>query len=61
VAYKVLGVGRKGKSTLTKWSCGCQNIRVGTKEFHGQFTKPECGNVFIIADGKTHNIYEAKK
>jgi hypothetical protein len=52
---------RKGRSTLKKWTCGCQNIRVGTKEFHGQCTKPECGNVFIVADGKTHNIYESSK
>jgi hypothetical protein len=51
---------RRGKSTLTKWTCGCQNIRVGTKEFHGQCTKPECGNVFVIEYGKTHNIYTAK-
>src|SRR6266498_3460072 len=28
----------KGRSTLTKWSCGCQNIRVGTKEFYGRCT-----------------------
>ena len=30
---------RKGRSTLSKWSCGCQNARVGTKEFHAQCLK----------------------
>ena len=35
---------RKGRSTLAKWSCGCQNVRVGTKEFHAQCTR--CGNPF---------------
>jgi len=35
---------RKGRSTLSKWSCGCQNVRVGTKEFHAQCTI--CGNLF---------------
>jgi hypothetical protein len=39
---------RKGRSTLSKWSCGCQNARVGTKEFHAQCLK--CRNVFVKVD-----------
>ena len=50
---------RKGRSTLTKWTCGCQNVRVGTKEFNARCTHEDCGNVFIIAD--KGNIYKAKK
>lgn len=38
------GKEREGRSTLSKWSCGCQNVRVGTKEFHAQCLR--CGNVF---------------
>lgn len=34
---------RKGRSTLSKWSCGCQNVRVGTKEFHARCTR--CGKI----------------
>jgi hypothetical protein len=37
---------RKGQSTLRKWSCGCQNVRVGTHEFHAQCLK--CGNLFVL-------------
>ena len=51
----------KGRSTLSKWTCGCQNIRVGTKEFYGQCTKEECGHTFVKADGLTHPIYESPK
>jgi hypothetical protein len=39
---------RRGRSTLVKWSCGCQNVRVGTKEFHAQCLK--CGRVFERVD-----------
>ena len=35
---------RKGRSTLSKWSCGCQNMRVGRKEFYARCTI--CGNLF---------------
>ena len=35
---------RRGSSTLTKWSCGCQNVRVGTKEFYASCTR--CGHAF---------------
>ncbi|MGI6379312.1 MAG: SprT-like domain-containing protein [Anaerolineae bacterium] len=35
----------RGRSTLNKWSCGCQNVRVGTKEFHACCTR--CGHAFI--------------
>lgn len=40
-----LGKERRGESTLSKWSCGCQNVRVGTKDFQAQCLK--CGNVFV--------------
>lgn len=39
---------RRGRSTLTKWSCGCQNVRVGTKEFFASCTR--CGHAFIKAE-----------
>ena len=51
----------KGRSSLSKWSCGCQNIRVGTKEFSGRCTKPECGNVFIKMDGVNETIYQTNE
>jgi len=43
------GKEREGRSTLSKWSCGCQNVRVGTKEFFACCLK--CGNIFVRADG----------
>jgi hypothetical protein len=51
------GQERKGTSTLSKWSCGCQNVRVGTKEFHAQCLK--CGNVFVKAGSPQQDIYHA--
>ena len=38
----------RGRSTLAKWSCGCQNVRVGTKAFEACCLK--CGNVFRRVD-----------
>jgi predicted SprT family Zn-dependent metalloprotease len=32
------------KNKLARWSCGCQNVRVGTKQFQAICTK--CGNAF---------------
>lgn len=46
------GKEKKGRSSLTKWTCGCQNVRVGTKEFYA--TCDKCGNKFhpeILAQG----------
>jgi hypothetical protein len=34
----------KGKSTLTKWSCGCTNVRCGKADFRARCLK--CGNEF---------------
>jgi hypothetical protein len=48
----------KGKSTLSKWSCGCQNVRVGTKDFDAQCLR--CGSVFVRMDGQEHTVYRAK-
>ena len=39
---------RRGRSTLAKWSCGCQNARVGAKEFQACCLK--CGRVFVRVD-----------
>ena len=39
------GEERRGSSTLTKWSCGCQNVRVGTKAFYASCTR--CGQPFV--------------
>jgi hypothetical protein len=44
------GKDRKGTSTLDKWSCGCQNARIGAKEFHAVCTK--CNNPFIKVEAK---------
>lgn len=44
------GKERKGRSTMAKWSCGCQNVRVGTKGFHACCTR--CGNAFVKAEGR---------
>jgi len=42
---------RRGSSTLSKWSCGCQNVRVGTREFYACCTR--CGHAFIkVAPGQ---------
>ncbi len=38
----------KGKSKLKKWSCGCQNARVGKSEFHASCNL--CGNQFEICE-----------
>ena len=45
---------RKGGSTLSKWSCGCQNVRVGTKEFHARCTR--CGNPFARVEKVAANV-----
>ncbi|MBC7076709.1 MAG: hypothetical protein H5T92_00110 [Synergistales bacterium] len=51
---------RKGRSTLTKWSCGCQNVRVGTKEFYARCTR--CGELFVRVDGRgSQTLYEARE
>ena len=47
----------KGRSSLSKWSCGCQNARIGAQEFDA--TCNRCGNVFIRIDGKAHTVYKA--
>jgi hypothetical protein len=53
ILIDLMGKGKKGRSSLTKWTCGCQNVRVGTKEFFA--TCDKCGNQFhpaeILAQG----------
>ena len=39
---------RRGRSTLTKWTCGCQNVRVGRREFFASCTR--CGHAFVKVD-----------
>ncbi len=39
-----LGKEQNGKSSLSKWSCGCQNVRVGTKDFFA--TCDKCNRKF---------------
>ncbi len=40
----------KGKSTLTKWECGCgQKIRVGKKDWPGATCKA-CGTAYVMND-----------
>lgn len=46
----------QGRSTLRKWSCGCQNVRVGTAEFHAQCLR--CGNVFELVSPQQHQAAE---
>ena len=48
------GSRERGRSTLSKWSCGCQNVRVGTKEFFACCTR--CGSTFVKVepDGQEH-------
>jgi hypothetical protein len=42
-----IGKKRKGNSSLTKYSCGCQNAWIGSAEFKAMCMK--CGNVFVQA------------
>jgi hypothetical protein len=42
-----IGKKRKGRSSLTKWSCGCQNAWIGSAEFYALCVK--CGNPFLPA------------
>jgi len=53
---------RRGSSTLSKWTCGCQNVRVGTREFYACCTR--CGNTFtrvgnsanLASKGDNHQV-----
>ena len=38
----------KGKSSLSKWSCGCTNIRVGVRDLEALCLK--CGDLFRVKD-----------
>lgn len=42
-----IGKKRKGKSSLTKYTCGCQNAWIGSAEFAA--TCDKCGNEFVKA------------
>lgn len=42
-----IGKKRKGRSSLSKWSCGCQNAWIGSAEFRAMCMN--CGNVFVRA------------
>lgn len=45
--YFEVGRKRKGRSSLTKYSCGCQNAWIGASEFAARCER--CGNEFIQA------------
>jgi hypothetical protein len=47
---------RRAQSPLSKWSCGCQNIRVGTREFCAQCLRS--GNLSVRFDQQTANRSE---
>ena len=49
----------KGRSSLSRWSCGCQNARIGAKEFDA--TCNRCGNVFVQLGSTNQTIYSADK
>ena len=40
----------RGRSTLTKWSCGCQSVRTGRREFYACCTR--CGKTFEQAEAQ---------
>lgn len=42
-----IGKKRKGRSSLTKYTCGCQNAWIGASEFAARCTR--CGNDFVMA------------
>jgi hypothetical protein len=42
-----IGKKRKGRSSLTKYSCGCQNAWIGAAEFAARCER--CGNEFVKA------------
>lgn len=49
----------KGRSTLTKWTCGCgEKVRVGKRDWAGAICK-RCGTEYVRDDELTHTIYSA--
>ena len=48
IMHTLNGCKPNGKSKLKKWSCGCQNARVGRKTFVA--TCNRCGNKFVKDD-----------
>ena len=50
---------RRGRSTLTKWSCGCQNVRVGTREFFACCTR--CGHAFARVEGSSRVVISQER
>lgn len=51
-----IGKKRKGRSSLSKWSCGCQNAWIGSAEFRAQCLR--CGNEFVQATAVRQMIKE---
>lgn len=50
----------KGRSTLSKFSCGCgERVRVGKKDWPGAICKA-CGTEYVKDDGLTHVIYDGR-
>lgn len=51
-----IGKKRKGRSSLSKWSCGCQNAWIGSAEFYALCIK--CGNPFLPAAAVRETLKE---
>ncbi len=51
----------KGKSTLSKYTCGCgERVRVGKKDWPGATCKA-CGTEYVKDEGLTHVVYDGKE
>lgn len=51
----------RGKSSLSKWTCGCgEKVRVGKKDWAGAICK-RCGTEYIKDDGLEHKVYFSKR
>jgi len=47
----------RGRSSLTKYTCGCgEHVRVGKKDWPGAVCKA-CGTEYVKDDGLTHTLY----
>lgn len=49
-----IGKKRKGRSSLTKYSCGCQNAWIGSAEFKAMCTN--CNNPFLKVETKAQAV-----
>lgn len=54
-----VGKKRKGRSSLSKWTCGCQNAWIGSAEFHAKCL--DCGNDFVKATALRETLKQLAK